>query len=41
MYIKWMDTLIKTRVLTFCCCVGSGESVMEREKRTYSGWAHA
>ena len=34
MYIKWMDTCIKTRVLTICCCAGSGEeSVMEDVKR--------
>ena len=25
MYIKWMDICIKTRVLTDCCCAGSGE----------------
>ena len=25
MYIKWMDTCIKTRVLTGCCCAGCGE----------------
>ena len=32
--IKWMDTCIKTRVLTDCCCAGSGEeSVMEDVKR--------
>ena len=29
MYIKWMDTCIKTRVLTDCCCAGNGEGVME------------
>ena len=23
--MKWMDTCIKTKVLTDCCCVGSGE----------------
>ena len=34
MYIKWMDTWIKTRVLTACCCTGSGkECVMEDIKR--------
>ena len=34
MYIKWIDTCIKTRVLTICCCVGSGEEdVMEDVKR--------
>ena len=34
MYIKWMDTCIKTRMLTGCCCAGSGEeSVMEDVKR--------
>ena len=34
MYIKWMDTCIKTRVLTCCCCAGSGEvGVMEDAKR--------
>ena len=33
MYIKWMDTCIKTRVLTRCCCAGSGEEgVMEDVK---------
>ena len=33
-YIKWMDTCIKTRVLTVCCCAGSGEEgVMEDVKR--------
>ena len=36
MYIKWMDTCIKTRVLTDCCCAGSGEEgVMEDVKSTY------
>ena len=25
MYIKWMDTCIKTRILTVCGCAGSGE----------------
>ena len=35
MYIKWMDNCIKTRVLTGCCCVGSGEKgVMEDVKKT-------
>ena len=30
MYIKWMDTCIKKRVLTDCCCAGSvEEGVME------------
>ena len=34
MYIKWKDTYIKTRVLTICCCAGSGEEgVMEDIKR--------
>ena len=34
MYIKWMNTCIKTRVLTSCCCAGSGEEgVMEDVKR--------
>ena len=34
MYIKWMDTCIKTRVLTGCCCAGSSEEgVMEDVKR--------
>ena len=34
MYIKRMDTFIKTRVLTDCCCAGSGkEGVMEVIKR--------
>ena len=34
MYIKWMDTCIKTRVLTHCCCAGSGkEDVMDDVKR--------
>ena len=34
MYIKLMDTWIKTRVLTICCCAGSGEEgVMEDLKR--------
>ena len=33
MYIKWMDTCIKIRVLTGCCCAGSGKSVMEDIKR--------
>ena len=34
MLIKWMDTCIKTRVLTNCCCAGSGEEyVMEDVKR--------
>ena len=33
MYIKWMDTCIKTSVLTRCCCSGSGEGVMEDVKR--------
>ena len=36
MYIKWMDTCIKTRVLTRCCCAGSGEEgVMEDVKRDH------
>ena len=36
-----MDTCIKTRVLTSCCCAGSGEEgVMEDVKRenTYIKW---
>ena len=34
MYIKWMDTCIKTRVLTRCFCASSGEEgVMEDVKR--------
>ena len=34
MHIKWMDTCIKTRVLTSCCFAGSGEEgVMEDVKR--------
>ena len=34
MYIKWMDTCIKTKVLTRCCCASSGEEgVMEDVKR--------
>ena len=33
MYIKRMDTCIKTRVLTGCCCAGSGNGVMEDVKR--------
>ena len=34
MYIKWMDTFIKTRVLTSRCCASSGEEgVMEDVKR--------
>ena len=34
MHIKWMDTCIKTGVLTVCCCAGSGEEVvMEDVKR--------
>ena len=34
MYIKWMGTCIKTRVLTRCCCAGNGEEgVMEDVKR--------
>ena len=33
MYMKWMDKCIKTRVLTDCCCTGSGEGgVMEKVK---------
>ena len=32
--MKWMDTCIKKRVLTSCCCAGSGEEgVMEDVKR--------
>ena len=31
--MKWMDTCINTRVLTDCCCTGSGEEgVMENIK---------
>ena len=34
MYIKWMHTCIKARVLTGCCCAGSGEEdVMKDVKR--------
>ena len=34
MYIKWMDTCNKTRVLTDCCCASSGEeSVMKDVNR--------
>ena len=34
MYIKLMDPCIKMRVLTLCCCAGSGEEgVMEDIKR--------
>ena len=36
-----MDTCIKTRVLTDCCCVGSGEEgVMEdvKKKNMYIKW---
>ena len=33
MHIKWMDTCIKTAVLTGCCCAGSGEDIMEDVKR--------
>ena len=34
MYIKWMETCIKIRVLTVCCCAGSDkEGVMENIKR--------
>ena len=34
MYKNWTDTCIKTRVLTHCCCAGSGEEgVMEDVKR--------
>ena len=34
MCIKWMNTCIKTRVLTFCCCAGScEEGFMEEVKR--------
>ena len=39
MYIKWMDTCIKTRVLTDCCCASSGEKgIMEDVKR--DKWVH-
>ena len=38
MYIKRMDTCIKTRVLTSCCCADSGdEGVMEDVKRDKCG----
>ena len=34
MYIKWMNTCIKIRELTDCCCEGNGEEgVMEDVKR--------
>ena len=34
MHTKWMDTCITIRVLTPCCCAGSGEEgVMEDVKR--------
>ena len=34
MYMKWMDTCIKTRVLTCCCYAGSDEQgVMKDVKR--------
>ena len=33
MYINWIDTCIKRRVLTVCCCTGSGEGVMEDIKQ--------
>ena len=34
MYIRLMDPCIKMRVLTFCCCAGSGEEdVMEDVER--------
>ena len=34
MYMKWMDTCTKTRILTRCYCAGSGEEgVMEDVKR--------
>ena len=34
MYIKWIDTCIKTRVLTYCCFAGSDEEgAMEDLKR--------
>ena len=39
--IKWMDTRIKTRVLTYCCCAGSGEEgVMEDVKRETNNYVH-
>ena len=45
MYIKWMDTCKKTRVLTSCCFAGSGEeSVMEdvkRDKRVHKVDGHS
>ena len=38
MYIKWMDTCTKTRVLTGYCCAGSSEEgVMEDVKRDKCG----
>ena len=33
MHIKWMDTCIKTRVLTACCVHSGEEDVMEDVKR--------
>ena len=30
-----MDTCIKTKVLTSCCCAGSEEGVMEDVKRSW------
>ena len=33
-YVNWMDTSIKTKVLTRCCSAGSGEEgVMEDIKK--------
>ena len=33
-HIKWMNTCIKTRILTDCCCAGSSEEgVIEDIKR--------
>ena len=34
MYIKWIDTCMKTQVFTRCCCAGSDEKgVMEDIRR--------
>ena len=44
MYIKWMETCIKTRVLTSCCCAGSGEEGdmedVKRDKRVHKVNGH-
>ena len=32
--MKWMDTCIKTKVLTDCCCVGSGEEGVIEDIKT-------